>query len=87
MEDIKNMVLEVDDLFEKIKIDPNTKNIYDNIIQNIYYELEQLKFLLINNSKLPLNTQFSEFNEEINKRDRILRELFPIFMSKYFIET
>lgn len=87
MEDILEILSEINSLLNNIP--SKNKNIYNHLLSKIYYDLEQIKFLISNDLNLPPNQKeiLSNFKLEIQKRDKIIKDLMPLLISTHFLQT
>lgn len=86
MEDLINIV---NDINQIIKTKNDNIDIYKPIIEKIFYELEDFKYILINHNKKEnqISDNIKEFNNEIEKRDRIIKKILPILIHYYFNDS
>ena len=90
MDDIKNIVNEIDSILENKELNTTIKNITNNYLNKIYFDLEELKDVLLNKANLPLSFEEQEnayrLNAEIEKREKIVQAFMPLLINAHFCQ-
>ena len=88
MDDIKDIVLEIDSILQKKNLNKTLLNITKNQINKIYFDLEELKDILLNKANLQLDLEEQEManklNLEIEKREKIIQAFMPLLIQAHF---